>query len=74
MGSDTVGDKPMSALWISEVSTFQGVCLYVGLWKMAFWTEQSVHIIVDGHISGLATFHGCLQGGAPLYIFLTVLY
>ena len=41
----------------SEVSEFQGVCMYKSM-EMVFWTEQSGHIIIDGYITGVSGRRG----------------
>ena len=51
MSVDTVGAKPSVHLRNSEMATFQK---FLKVWKsmvMAFRTERSVCIIVDGRIS-----------------------
>ena len=54
MGSDTVGAKPSVCFMEGQGIRISGGLIICKSMKMAFWTKQSVHIIVDCRISGMS--------------------
>ena len=59
MVGDTVGAKPsVRFIWNSDSGgRISGVLIICKSLEMAFRTEQCVHIIVDGHSSGVTVCH-----------------
>ena len=60
MGCDTARAKPSIHFMDSRGVCISGSLLISKSMEMVFRTEQSIRIIIDGHIQG------CLQGGVPL--------
>ena len=48
----------MTLLGPSQVSTLQCIVFVHKFMDMAFWTKQSIQIIVNGHISGVSARQG----------------
>ena len=58
MGSDTIGTKPSVCCMEGRGVHISGGLIVCKSIERAFWTEQSVRIIVDGRISGVSVRPG----------------